>query len=323
MVSIMRIACGLGRARTGALALSLGGLLGACAGLGPGEPAATRFTYPQASAALRSQSPELAHAAPRTNSTTGGRYKVGAPYQAGGLWYVPAEQPNYDEIGLASWYGDAFDGRPTANGEIFDMHAVSAAHATLPMPCMVEVTNLENGRTMVVRLNDRGPYHPGRIIDLSKAGAEQLGFALKGTARVRVRYVGPAPLDGGDPARRFAVAPRIQPFLTASGPAPVYPIGPAQAPQAFSPGPQAPILSPAPSGGYVVQAGAYSTRAAAERAASRLNSAGVASVRPVDRGGVTLYRVLLGPWSDKDAAANARGRVASLGFEDARLSPGS
>ncbi len=314
MVSITRIASGFARARTVALALSLAGLLGACASIVPEDPAATRFAYPQPSTAGRNDGPAAPATAPRagnaTNTTTGGRYKVGAPYQAGGLWYVPAEQPNYDETGLASWYGDAFDGKPTANGEIFDMRAISAAHATLPMPCLVEITNLENGRTLTVRLNDRGPYHPGRIIDLSRAGAEQLGFYQKGTAKVRVRYVGPAPLGNSEPPNAFAVAPRIQPFLAASTAAPVAP--------SAAPSPQSGYQT-----GYVVQAGAFSTRAAAEQVASRLTSAGAASVRPVDHGGVTLYRVVLGPWTDKDAAADARGRVAALGFEGARLSAGS
>ena len=315
MVSITRIAPGLARARTGALVLSLAGPLGACANLGPEAPAATRFAYPEGGPTARIAGPVPVPTAPHAgdtlheNNAAGGRYKVGAPYQAGGVWYVPAEQPNYDETGLASWYGDAFDGKPTANGEVFDMRAVSAAHATLPMPCLVEVTNLENGRSLTVRLNDRGPYHPGRIIDLSRAGAEQLGFYLKGTAKVRVRYAGPAPLGGGDPPNAFAITPRIQPFLAASNPAPVYPV--AAPPQASD------------QAGYVVQAGAFSTRAAAERAAGRLTSAGAASVRPVDRGGVTLYRVVVGPWTDKAAAADARGRVAALGFEDARLSAGS
>jgi len=286
MVSMTRIAPAFASTRTAALVLSLAGLLGACAGLTPEDPAATRFAAP---------------AAPPAVAGSGGRYKVGAPYQAGGLWYVPAEQPNYDETGLASWYGDAFDGKPTANGEIFDMHAVSAAHATLPMPCLVEVTNLENGRSLTVRLNDRGPYHPGRIIDLSRAGAEQLGFYLKGTAKVRVRYVGPAPLDGADAPKSFAVAPRIQPFLAS----------------------ETPVQSPPMADGYMVQAGAFSTRAAAEQVVGRLTSAGAASVRPVDHGGVTLYRVVLGPWTDRAAAADARGRVAALGFADARLSAGS
>jgi rare lipoprotein A len=313
----MPIAPGLARARSGTLVLSLASLLGACANLGSGDPAGTRFSHPQANAAGRHASSISPRTAPPANITTGGRYKVGAPYWLGGLWYVPAEQPNYDETGLASWYGDAFDGKPTANGEIFDMNAVSAAHATLPMPCLVEVTNLENGRSMVVRLNDRGPYHPGRIIDLSRAGAEQLGFALKGTARVRVRYIGPAPLDGGEAVRSFAVAPHLQPFLAAEGPAPAYQIAPIAPPAKTGPN------TPPAAGGYLVQAGAFSTRAAAEHVAGRLTSAGVASIRPVNHGGVTLYRVVLGPWSDRDAAAEARGRVAALGFEDARLSAGS
>ncbi len=125
----------------------------------------------------------------------GGKYKLGAPYQIEGVWYVPAEEPDYDEVGVASWYGDEFDGKATANGEVFDNDAASAAHATLPMPSIVEVTNLDNGRTIRVRLNDRGPYKSGRLIDLSRGAAQELGYMDKGTAKVRVRYVGPAKLD--------------------------------------------------------------------------------------------------------------------------------
>lgn len=124
------------------------------------------------------------------------RYKIGAPYKINGRWYRPAENPDYDRIGVASWYGADFHGKTTANGERFDMETVSAAHTTLPLPSIVEVTNLENGRSIRVRLNDRGPYRGGRIIDLSRNAAEQLGFRNKGLARVRVRYVGPARFDG-------------------------------------------------------------------------------------------------------------------------------
>ncbi len=98
------------------------------------------------------------------------------PYQIRGRWYRPEEQPNYDETGLASWYGDAFNGRPTSTGERFDMHAMTAAHKTLPLPGLVEVTNLANGRTMVLRVNDRGPFVEGRIIDLSRGAASELGM---------------------------------------------------------------------------------------------------------------------------------------------------
>jgi rare lipoprotein A len=124
-----------------------------------------------------------------------GVYKLGAPYQAAGVWFVPAEENGYDQTGVAGAYGDNLQGRTTSNGERFDSRALTAAHATLPMPAIVEVTNLDNGRTMRLRLNDRGATSPGRVLDVSRGAAEQLGFPAKGTARVRVRYVGPARLD--------------------------------------------------------------------------------------------------------------------------------
>lgn len=115
------------------------------------------------------------------------------PYQVRGVWYTPRYDPDYDEKGVASWYGQQFHNRNTANGETFDMDIPSAAHKTLPLPSIVEVTDLDTGRKIRVRVNDRGPFVDGRIIDLSKAAAEQLGIARKGVARVRVRYLGPAP----------------------------------------------------------------------------------------------------------------------------------
>lgn len=120
---------------------------------------------------------------------TKGAYKVGSPYRVDGQWYYPQPDYNYDERGIASWYGPNFHGKPTANGETFDMNVVSAAHKTLPLPSVVRVTNLENGRSVVVRINDRGPFARGRIIDLSKRAAELLGFADKGTAMVQVRIL--------------------------------------------------------------------------------------------------------------------------------------
>lgn len=121
--------------------------------------------------------------------STKGVYKVGNPYLVDGQWYYPQADYNYDERGVASWYGPNFHGKPTANGETFDMNAVSAAHKTLPLPSVVRVINLENGRSLVVRVNDRGPFARGRIIDLSKRAAELLGFADKGTALVQVRVM--------------------------------------------------------------------------------------------------------------------------------------
>jgi rare lipoprotein A len=128
----------------------------------------------------------------------GGTYRVGKPYVVAGQTYVPEEDPNYRAEGLASWYGDEFHGRLTANGEIYDMNAITAAHPTLPMPSYARVTNLANRKSIIVRINDRGPYHRNRVIDLSVRTAQLLEFHGHGVVRVRVEYVGRAPLDGSD-----------------------------------------------------------------------------------------------------------------------------
>jgi peptidoglycan lytic transglycosylase len=134
----------------------------------------------------------------------GGTYRVGKPYTVGGRVYVPEEDVNYREDGTASWYGDDFHGRLTANGEVFDMDALTAAHPTLPMPCYARVTNLSNGKSLIVRVNDRGPYHGNRLIDVSNKAAELLEFKGNGTAHVRVEYVGRAPLEGSDDRQLIA-----------------------------------------------------------------------------------------------------------------------
>ena len=118
--------------------------------------------------------------------------KIGKPYTVRGRTYVPRYDPKYDEVGEASWYGPQHQGKPTASGERFDQNRVSGAHTTLPLPSWVEVTDLATGKKLKVRINDRGPFMPGRIIDLSKAAAEKLGIRVRGVAKVRVRYVGPA-----------------------------------------------------------------------------------------------------------------------------------
>ena len=134
----------------------------------------------------------------------GGHFKVGKPYKIRGLWYVPKEEPGYDKTGKASWYGPNFHGRKTANGEIFDQNHLSAAHTTFPLPSYARVTNTANGRSVIVRVNDRGPYSHKRIIDVSKKTAEVLGFKRAGTAKVRVEYVGRAPLEGDDMPKLLA-----------------------------------------------------------------------------------------------------------------------
>src|ERR1700724_3164012 len=134
----------------------------------------------------------------------GGTYRIGKPYTVAGRVYVPEEDTEYREEGLASWYGDDFHGRLTANGEVFDMASLTAAHPTLPMPCYARVTNLSNGKSLIVRVNDRGPYHGNRLIDVSNKAAELLEFRGNGVARVRVEYVGRAPLEGSDDRQLIA-----------------------------------------------------------------------------------------------------------------------
>src|SRR5258705_1380734 len=165
----------------------------------------------------------------------GGTYRVGKPYTVAGRVYVPEEDPNYRERGMASWYGDDFHGRLTANGEVFDMSSLTAAHPTLPIPSYARVTNLRNGKSLIVRVNDRGPYHGNRLIDVSNKAAELLEFKSNGVARVRVEYVARAPLEGSDDRQlmatlrtgvpaptpstvRIASARAVVPDLPSSGP---------------------------------------------------------------------------------------------------------
>jgi rare lipoprotein A len=281
---------------------------------------------------------------PATGGPTG--YKTGQPYQVAGIWYVPHEQPNYDETGIASWYGDAFQMKATANGEIFDMNQLSAAHTTLPLPSIVEVTNLENGRKLRVRVNDRGPFVDNRIIDLSRAAATELGYDRKGLARVRVKYVGPAPLAGPEAGVRYAEAKPIPtaptaPVAAASAmpiavapaesievatlapPAPVSatPLSPLPAAASVTPTAASPVSQPPSQStqAYRIQAGSFSSEGNAQRAAAQLAAAGTAVIEPVQRGGVTLYRVMLPGPADEAEAYALRDKVASIGFADARV----
>src|SRR6195952_234841 len=141
----------------------------------------------------------------------GGTYRVGKPYTVAGRVYVPEENVHYRAEGLASWYGDDFHGRLTANGEVFDMASLTAAHPTLPIPSYARVTNLGNGKSLIVRVNDRGPYHGNRLIDVSNRAAELLEFKGNGIARVRVEYVAPAPLEGSDDRQLIATLRTGQP----------------------------------------------------------------------------------------------------------------
>jgi len=167
--------------------------LSACSGGGGFIDDGTKFSSAEYGVAA---SPRLVKSGPVPKG--GGRYQVGKPYKVAGKWYTPKDDPGYEATGSASWYGPNFHGRMTANGEVFDQNHLSAAHPTLPLPSYVRVFNMDNGRSTVVRVNDRGPYAHNRVIDVSKRTAEVLGFANQGTARVRVKYVGRAPLEGDD-----------------------------------------------------------------------------------------------------------------------------
>jgi len=175
----------------------------------PVSPASSpsQTLMPQTSKAPEAVQSIIPEERPKKLRKGGGYRKLGKRYQVAGTWYTPRHDENYEETGLASWYGKRFHAKKTANGEIYDMNALTAAHRTLPLPSLVRVTNIENGRSLVVRVNDRGPFRKGRIIDVSERVARELGFAGKGLAKVHVKYIGPARLEGGtepEPASEVA-----------------------------------------------------------------------------------------------------------------------
>ncbi|MBI2719759.1 MAG: septal ring lytic transglycosylase RlpA family protein [Rhizobiales bacterium] len=267
----------------------------------------------------------------------GGKYLVGDSYQVAGRWFTPKEQPNYDKTGTASWYGEAFHRRMTSNGEWFDMGQLTAAHATLPLPSYVKVTNLENGREVVVRVNDRGPFVGTRVIDLSKRAADVLGYRANGTAKVRVRYIGPAPLDDngshlmamnqelkrGTPMRRMiAAADASRGAVQVATTKPSQTTVVEETPQLAAYEPPKPT-APQPQSGieesYYVQIGSYANPANAEKARAELASTWPVQVIEVAGSGGTLYRVRLGPISDRRDADTALEEAVFLGHADARV----
>jgi rare lipoprotein A len=242
-----------------------------------------------------------------------GTYKLGSPYQINGIWYYPEYDPAYDEVGIASWYGQQFHGRATANGEVFDMRQISAAHPTLPMPSLVEVTNLENGRALRLRVNDRGPFHDNRLIDLSQAAARELGFEGKGLARVRVRFVALLPANGTPPVAGTTTRPTV--VAAAASPAPAArPAAPAR------PAVRA-AAAPASSGcdardAHFVQVAAFGDSGNAERLAARLDQLGTVGIDTAD---AALARVRLGPYPSRRDAFGKLAVVRGLGYHDAMV----
>ncbi len=319
-----------------AVLIPFAGLIAACASTPTPPPMVARAVPPPAPQRV---APPPAPAVPVPHPA----YKVGDPYQVNGVWYYPQEQPEYDTTGIASWYGQDYQGKPTADGEIFDRMAVTGAHPTLPMPVNVRVTNLENGRSIVVRINDRGPYVNGRILDVSEHAADLLGFRQQGLARVRVTFLGRADLNGPGLASLADETPMA--IATAIPAAPVTAVdvgmlppvtGVAVAPEkqlAALPTPvEQQILPPLPEkvDGQViempvpeatalyVQAGAFLSLTNANYLASRLSSAG-AKVSTGSKDGRPIYRVRVGPFQSVDDADAALSRIEGLGQNDAQI----
>lgn len=253
--------------------------------------------------------------------------RVGPPYRANGRWYVPTPEPGYEETGTASWYGPQFHGQRAANGEVFDQAALTAAHPTLPLNSLVQVTNLENGREVIVRVTDRGPFVRERLIDLSQGAAEVLGFIREGHATVHVRYLGPAPrrYDPATPAAASATsdAPAAAPPSETPAPPPVLqgPISLSAPPgrdDQLAGGPAVPAPQPSleqvPTGAFVVQVGAFSDLTNAQRVRSTASAAGPVNIDVRRTPGGELFRVRVGPFATQAEAEAARRTLAGLGF---------
>lgn len=274
-------------------------------------------------------------------------YKIGEPYQIQGTWYYPAEDYEYDETGVASWYGAQFHGRRTANGEIYDMNTLTAAHRTLPLPSFVRVTNLENGRSLILRINDRGPFARGRIVDVSRRASQLLGFHDNGTARVRVQIM-------ADQSRAIAARIRTRNQLAEAGtPITVDRLPkPAVATETLAPPPggAASSAGPVPAPGQAalappdaamrqreekvseavtqkpvgktslfVQVGSFTQFENADRVRARLASLAPVKVYPALVSGKDYFRVRVGPFQSVTDADRHLDAVTRAGFPDARI----
>lgn len=287
----------------------------------------------------------------QSQPTQVGNYKIGKPYEIAGQWYYPAVDYEYSETGIASWYGPKFHGKKTANGEIFDQYEISAAHRTLPLPSIVRVTNLENGRSLNVRVNDRGPFAHGRIIDMSRRAAQLLGFEKKGTAKVLVEIVEDesrqiAAIAQGKAAPQVTVAeqntvsaaPRDMVETVRLDDSPVTDSG-SQTTQVIKltpPSGNAPGVSqetlegtleevatvkvaPVSSSAIYVQAGAFSIYDNALNLRNRLYDLGPSKIEPIEVKGTTFYRVRLGPLDTVPEADILLERVIATGQNGAKV----
>ncbi|PHQ69860.1 MAG: hypothetical protein COB93_06950 [Sneathiella sp.] len=288
--------------------------------------------------------PSTTTAAVSNKDVDRGEAKIGKPYQIGGIWYYPAVDKSYDETGIASWYGEPFHGRRTANGAVYDMHKLTAAHKTLPLPTDVRVTNLENGRSVIVTVNDRGPFAHSRIIDLSRRSAELLGVIQNGTAKVRVQVVDSegngnsnivakpqTPLNEQNnvaavPSTSITSATLAPPPNVAAAPLPAS--QPLPAPAADRPiqfassaviGTSGIAISPVVDTEIFIQAGAFSDFNNANKLSARLSTLGPAKVSQVLVNGQDFYRVRMGPVNGIVQADEMLANLINAGHREARI----
>lgn len=264
-----------------------------------------------------------------------GGYKLGEPYEIDHVWYFPSYDSNYDMTGVASWYGHPFHGRPTANGERYDMNDVTAAHPTLPLPSRVRVTNLENGRQLVLRVNDRGPFIDGRLIDVSRRAAQLLGFYREGLAEVRVEYLGldhlepdvPWPVDSpktllanGTPS----AATTSHEVASSIGAVERPPVKPVRTAAVHSSRVEnnvngTTIAGSSRSRGLLVEAAVLEERDDADRLSAIVRSLGTVAVEPERRSGRVVYAVRIGPVASDDEAATILAQLNQAGLTESHI----
>ena len=293
---------------------------------------------------------------PASGGGSRGAYKIGSPYTIDGTTYTPMEEFQHVETGMASWYGPGFHGRATANGERYDQNDRTAAHRTLQMPSVVRVTNLENGLSTVVRVNDRGPYARNRVLDLSKGAAGDLDMMKSGVVRVRIEQLGAesqavkdvalnggGPMDQREALERLAAGRRGAPVMTAAGQAGLAAAPPPAIQAAWPNNPRSPAVSPvqaagaaggsptvaslgatasplaSTANGFYVQTGSFSTVENAERQRGAVRSYGTSEISQASTAGRDVYRVRIGPYTTADAAGIVADRLKRSGYGDARV----
>lgn len=272
--------------------------------------------HPNAYKVARQQ--KVAHQLASTPPVGFAKQKIGAPYEIQGRWYVPFAEPNYDEVGIGSWYGPQFHGKASAVGETFDQNALTAAHPTLPIPSLARVTNLENGRSIVVRINDRGPFVDDRLIDLSKKSATVLGYKDNGTAKVRVQYMGFAPEEHNSVPAKYVEEARRVLASTQAGSTHTTLIK-----ASYSPRPVQKQIAALPYSkrqhpaetGYLLQAGVFGELANAHQLRARLHPFGKVFVKEARINGRDMFKVYVGSWSSRQQASQAKLKLAGNGFD--------